>query len=95
MRITLVYAVITGILLFYLIFGHNGLIKYNEMLAVQKSYEEEIRRMDENIAYMQRELDLMKKDNEYLEFVIRRELGLQKPDEEQYILQDNATVPRR
>ncbi len=95
MKLTMVYLVVGVLLLFYLIFGHNGFIKYHEMSAVQKSYEEELSRMDERIAYMQRELDLIKKDNAYLEYVIRRELGLQKPDEDQYIVTDNESVPRQ
>jgi cell division protein FtsB len=87
-----IYAVIVVLLLFYLIFGHNGVVKYNEMIAVQQNYEEEIKKLDERIAYMQRELELMKQDNAYLDYVIRRELGLQKADEDQYILTDNATL---
>jgi cell division protein FtsB len=87
-----VYSVIIVLLLLYLIFGHNGVVKYNEMLAVQKSYEAEIQKLDERIAYMQRELELIKQDNAYLDYVIRRELGLQKSDEDQYILTDNATI---
>ncbi len=93
MKITLVYVVIIAFLLFYLVFGHNGVLKYNEMVRIQKEYQRQIHEMDEQIAFLDRELELLKKDNAYLEYVIRRELGLQKPDEDQYIIPDNATVP--
>jgi cell division protein FtsB len=92
MKTLIIYTVIVVILLFYLIFGHNGIVKYNEMVAVQKSYEAEIQKLDERIAYLQRELELIKQDNAYLDYVIKRELGLQKSDEDQYILIDNATI---
>ncbi|MDR2400696.1 MAG: septum formation initiator family protein [Deferribacteraceae bacterium] len=92
MKTLIIYTVIVVLLLFYLIFGHNGIVKYNEMLSVQRSYESEIQKLDEKIAYLQRELELIKQDNAYLEYVIKRELGLQKSDEDQYILVDNATT---
>jgi cell division protein FtsB len=77
----------------YLIFGHNGVLKYAEMKDIQREYEEEIAIMDERISYLQRELELLKQDNAYMDYVIRRELGLQKPDEDQYILPEDAEIP--
>ena len=95
MKATLIYVIIIAFLLFYLIFGHNGLLKYNEILQIQGEYQKQIREMDEKIALLDRELEFLKKDNAYMEYVIRRELGLQKPDEDQYIIPDNATVPSK
>jgi cell division protein FtsB len=92
MKTIIIYIVIVVLLLFYLIFGHNGVVKYNEMLSVQKSYEAEIKKLEDKIAYLQREMELIKQDNAYLDYVIKRELGLQKSDEDQYILIDNATI---
>jgi cell division protein FtsB len=92
MKTIIVYIVVVVLLLFYLIFGHNGVVKYNEMLSVQKSYEAEIKKLEDKIAYLQREMELIKQDNAYLDYVIKRELGLQKSDEDQYILMDNATI---
>ncbi|MDR2869479.1 MAG: septum formation initiator family protein [Deferribacteraceae bacterium] len=92
MKLTAVYLAIIAGLCFYLVFGHNGLLKYNEMVQVQRVYEAQVVTMEEKIDYLERELDLMNKNNDYLEYVIRRELGLQKPDEDQYILTDNATI---
>ncbi|MDR2105658.1 MAG: septum formation initiator family protein [Deferribacteraceae bacterium] len=92
MKTLIIYTVIVVILLFYLIFGHNGVVKYNEMLSVQNSYENELKKLDEKVAYLQRELELIKQDNAYLDYVIKRELGLQKSDEDQYLLLDHATI---
>ncbi|MDR2884679.1 MAG: septum formation initiator family protein [Deferribacteraceae bacterium] len=95
MKITIFYAVGLSLMVLYLIFGYNGVLKYGEMKEIQKEYEAQIQLMDERILYLQRELDLLKTDNEYLDYVIRRELGLQMPDEDQYILPDDAKVPSR
>ena len=95
MKITVVYTIIIVFLLLYLVFGHNGLLKYNEMLRIQKEYQKLIQEMDEKIAFLNRELELLKNDSSYMDYVIRRELGLQKFDEDQYIIPDNAALPSK
>ena len=47
--------------------------------------------MEKEIEEKERELELAKKNNEYLEGIIRRELGLQKKGEDVYIIEDNST----
>ena len=91
MKISIIYAVVLASMVFYFIFGHNGLLKYVEMKEIHKEYEEQIRMMNDRIMFLYRELELLKRDDLYMEYVIRRELGLQKPDEEQYIIIDNDT----
>jgi len=91
-RAGLIYIMIISILLFYLVFGHNGLLKYKEMIRIQEEYQNLISEMDERIVFLNRELELLKKDNAYMDYVIRRELGVQKPDEDQYITSDNAAI---
>ena len=93
MKTSMIYIITILFLFFYLVFGHNGWLKYNEMLRIQEDYRKLINEMDEKIAYLERELELMKNDKTYMDYVIRRELGLQKFDEDQYIIPDNATVP--
>jgi cell division protein FtsB len=94
MKISIVYVAVLALMAFYLVFGHNGILKYAEMREIQKEYEEQIRIMNDRITYLHRELELIKQSELYIEYVIRRELGLQKPDEHQYILPENATIPR-
>lgn len=73
----------------YLVFGHNGILKYNELISIRDSYEVKINDMSRKIENMQKELDSAKKDKEYLENKIRSELGMMKPNEDLYIIKDN------
>ena len=82
MRYAVIFTIIIGVIVFYIVFGHNGVLKYIELV---------IRQMEKEIAEKERELDLAKKNNEYLEGIIRRELGLQKNGEDVYIIEDNKT----
>ncbi len=51
--------------------------------------------MDKEIAEKERELELAIKNQEYLEGIIRRELGLQKVGEDVYIIEDNKTTEEK
>ena len=50
---------------------------------------------DKEIAEKERELELAIKNQEYLEGIIRRELGLQKMGEDVYIIEDNKTIEEK
>ncbi len=91
MRYAIIFTVIICAIVFYIIFGHNGMLKYNELVTVRQSYEERLREMDKEIA----ELELAIKNQEYLEGIIRRELGLQKVGEDVYIIEDNKTTEEK
>ncbi len=91
MKYAIIFAIIISAVIFYIVFGHNGLLKYNELVNVRQSIEERIKQTDKEIAEKERELDLAKKNQEYLEGIIRRELGLQKKGEDVYIIEDNST----
>ena len=54
-----------------------------------------IERLDKEIAEKERELELAIKNQEYLEGIIRRELGLQKVGEDVYIIEDNKTTEEK
>ena len=71
------------------------MLKYNEIVTVRQSYEERLREMDKEIAEKERELELAIKNQEYLEGIIRRELGLQKVGEDVYIIEDNKTTEEK
>ncbi len=91
MKYTVIFTIIIALMALYLVFGQNGLMKYGEMVAIRKNYEEKIAEMDKRMEAMRRELDLAKKDREYLENIIRRELGMQKSGEDLYIIDDNES----
>lgn len=87
MKYNIVLAFVIAAMGLYIVFGHNGVLKYREMVAIRESYESKIRGMDEKVEKLRRELELAKKDNEYLENIIRRDLGLQKEGEDLYLLE--------
>ncbi len=91
MKYAIIFTIIISAMIFYIVLGHNGLLKYNELVNIRQSIEERIRQTDKEIAEKERELELAKKNNEYLEGIIRRELGLQKKGEDVYIIEDNST----
>lgn len=86
MKYTIIFTIIIALMALYLVFGQNGLMKYGEMVSIRKNYEEKIAEMDKKLESMRLELDLAKKDREYLENIIRRELGMQKSGEDLYII---------
>lgn len=90
--ITVTFVIVIVLMGLYLVFGQNGLMKYGEMAAIRKNYEEKIAEMDKRLEAMRQELELAKKDKEYLENIIRRDLGMQKNGEDLYIIEDNNTT---
>lgn len=91
MKYTVIFTILIALMALYLVFGQNGLMKYGEMAAIRKNYEEKIADMDKRLADMRKELELARKDREYLENIVRRELGMQKSGEDLYIIEDNAS----
>lgn len=86
MKAGLVYFMLIASLVLYLFFGHNGVLKYRELVGLKNTYEAQISDMDLKIKGLQKELELIKKDKEYLELLIRKELNMRLPDEDIYIL---------
>jgi cell division protein FtsB len=95
MKLALLYTLVILLLVFNLVFGQYGILKYQQMQRLEKDYREAIDRLNDRIQYTERELELLKTDNAYLDFVIRRELGLQMKDEDQYIVSDDAKFQGR
>jgi cell division protein FtsB len=95
MKLALLYTLVVLLLVFNLVFGQHGVLKYQQMQRLENDYRETIDKLNNKIQYVERELELLKTDNAYLDFVIRRELGLQMKDEDQYIVSDNAKLQSR
>ena len=76
---------VTGLVL-YMLFGHNGILKYNELVQIKKDYEIRISAMDDKLQKLRNELELVKKDRAYLEMLIKKELNMRKPGEDIYII---------
>lgn len=91
MKYSIIFVIIIALMAVYIVFGHNGVLKYGEMVSIRQGYEEKIRDMDSKLNVMREELNAAKKDKEFMENIIRRELGMQKNGEDQYIVFDNET----
>jgi len=74
----------------YLLFSNNGVMKYSKLLKMRDDYQEEIQLLDGKNDLLEEETKLMKKDKDYMEFIIRKELNMKKPEEELYIIRKNA-----
>lgn len=92
MRYAVIFTIVIAVIVFYIVFGHKGVMEYIELVKVRQANEERIRQMEKEIAEKERELELAKKNREYLEGIIRRELGLQKNGEDVYIIEDNSSL---
>lgn len=95
MKYHIFYIVIILLLIVYLVFGDNGLLKYREMARIKNSYEVQADSLVKRTKVLEKELKLLKKDKDYFEMIIRRELNLKKPDEDLYILNDENTKRNR
>lgn len=92
MKNNIFYIIVIIILIIYFIFGNNGLLKYNNLLELKESYERQIAELEEKINDLEKRIDLLKRDKEYLEETIKKELNMAKPNEDLYIiLDDNET----
>lgn len=92
MKYAIVFTIFISSIIIYIFFGHNGILKYMELVSVRKSYEQRNIELEKKISEMERELELAQKNREFLENIIRRELGLQKNGEDVYIIEnDNYT----
>lgn len=61
-----------------------GLSKYRDLHSKQEQIETELKQLEEKLRAIKEERDLLKNDVQYLEKVIRDELGLVKPGEVVY-----------
>lgn len=84
-------ALIVGMFTYFL-FGNNGILKYNELLKIRDSYITKISHLENEISAMEKKIELLKKDKEYLEEVLKRELNLKNPEEDLYIFPDDKKV---
>jgi len=92
MKNNILYIIVIVMLLAYFIFGSNGILKYNNLLELKESYEHQIVELEGKINDLEKRIDLLKRDKEYLEETIKKELNMAKPNEDLYIiLDDNET----
>jgi cell division protein FtsB len=88
MKNHLFYIAIIIALLLYLIFGDNGLVEYNRLLKIRDSYTKKISELEITIKDMEKRIELLEKDKEYIEEAIKKELNMAKPEEDLYIIDE-------
>ncbi len=80
-----IYIILLLIVLFFLLygffFGNMGYLKYRELKNNEKKLLTEIERISQVNSSLSREIDLLKKDQAYLEKYAKEKFGLVKPGE--------------
>jgi len=86
MKLNVAFLTVIVGLVIYMFFGHNGLLKYQELVKIKNSYENKIMLTEKKVSELKSELKLVKEDVEYLEMLIKKELSLKKDSEDLYII---------
>ena len=88
------WGVLAAVLIFFW-FYFPTLSHYRDLKVQQEEIEREIKGLEIKIQALAEERDLLKNDSEYLEKVIRDELGLVRPGEVIYkfVPDETSTVP--
>jgi cell division protein FtsB len=84
-------ALLLGLILVY---SDNGLIRLHELRLEQKRLELDNEQLREENRRLLRNLERIKSDPRYIEDEARKKLGLVRPDETIYRLQDEPEGPR-
>lgn len=87
MKLNIFFVLLIAGLVAYMVFGHNGLLKYRELVKIKNSYEQQLYNTEEKVDSLETELKQVQKNVEYLEMLIKKELSLKRPDEDLYIIE--------
>ena len=81
LKITFICLIVLGLLVAWLGFGERGFIHLYRMEKERQAYHKKIQRLEEANQELLEQIDRLRKDEEYIESMARRELGLVKKDE--------------
>ncbi|PLX70042.1 MAG: cell division protein FtsB [Denitrovibrio sp.] len=87
MKLNIFFLALIVALVAYMVLGHNGLLKYRELVRIKNNYELQLSVTEEKVTALETELKQVSKNVEYLEMLIKKELSLKKPDEDLYIIE--------
>ena len=87
MKLNIFFLLLIAALVAYMVLGHNGLLKYRELVRLKNNYELQLNVTEEKVKDLEIELKQVSKNVEYLEMLIKNELSLKKPDEDLYIIE--------
>ena len=80
-KVTLITLIILGLIIAWLGFGDRGFIHLYRMDKERQFYKEKIQKLEEANLKLLDEIKRLREDNEYIESIARKELGLIKEDE--------------
>ncbi|MGD9809402.1 MAG: septum formation initiator family protein [Deferribacterales bacterium] len=93
MKLNILFLIIITVLAGYMVFGHNGLLKYKELVRIKNNYELQLHVTEDKVKNLEQELKQVKENTEYLEMMIKKELSLKKADEDLYIIEKPLVSP--
>jgi cell division protein FtsL len=82
------FIVIILVIIFLAVFGKNGLLDVNNLMAEKEKLVERNRALEEENNLLVKEIGLLKNDKRYVEAVARKELGMVAADEIIYMVED-------
>lgn len=88
-KVTLITLIILGLIIAWLGFGERGFIHLYRMDKERQFYKEKIQKLEEANLKLLDEIKRLREDNEYIESIARKELGLIKEDELIYRFDDS------
>jgi len=92
-KLNIVFLLVIAALAAYMVFGHNGLLKYKELVRIKNNYELQLSVTEEKVKDLESELKQVRENSEYLEMMIKKELSLKNPDEDLYIIEKPSVTP--
>jgi len=81
LKLSLIALLFLGLIVAWLGFGEHGFINLYRMEKERQVYQAKIRRLEKANQELLEQINRLRNDNEYIEKVARRELGLVKKDE--------------
>lgn len=87
MKLNIIFIVIIIGLAVYMVFGHNGLLKYRDLVRIKNNYELQLHTTQDKVKALETDLKRVQKNVDYLEMLIKKELNMKKPGEDLYIIE--------
>jgi len=81
LKFTLISLIFLGLVFVWLAFGEHGFIHLYRMEKERQTYLEKIRKLEKVNQELLEQINMLRNDKEYIESVVKRELGLIKENE--------------
>jgi cell division protein FtsB len=85
---------LVGLAIASLVFGDHGLLEHQKLRAEHRGYEEYAFELQQHNDELRRRVELLRSDARYLENLARERLGLVRPNEVVYLVDDDPPAFR-